>query len=585
MSIHDAVAGALQRLQAQVPDLANQALTPAQALPLLTAEQRQALATQYIRFTVNQPVVVSIARDIRWGAEPFWLQTEDFQKTDKMFEEAGTTFDIGEKEFISGDIGLGVNSLTGGGIHYLVTVRPQQENPEAPLEISALYPKQLRLQQSGAAVQPFVDNNYVLTALPPALAGQQLIRLVYARRDQAKVLNTLHRTQFPAQAEPDQWVLTWSDDPRTTQTLQWRTDNTHKQLQVAVVPEADPAGFASQALRVREVEANAYRTPTTINDPVNHRFATTFSDLSPNTTYRYAWRAVAQQSWQPVGRFRTAPGGAVDFSFLYLGDAQNGLSTWHHLIQKADADQPEARFVLMAGDLVDRGNDRYDWDAFFAAAHPVFANKALVPVIGNHENQGGHPAMYLSLFRLLENGPSSIAPERAYAFEYGNALFVILDTNVPLATQTAWLERTLKASRAHWKFVSYHHPAYPSSRREINPEFQRQWLPLFDRYAVDFALQGHDHAYLRTYPMKGGQPIKSADAKGASAGTRYLISVSGTKMYPQEPRAYIEKGFTKIATYQVFELRVSADQLIYRAFDAAGTLRDEVIVMKAREGA
>jgi len=32
---------------------------------------------------------------------------------------------------------------------------------------------------------------------------------------------------------------------------------------------------------------------------------------------------------------------------------------------------------------------------------------------------------------------------------------------------------------------------------------------LFDKYHVDMALQGHDHAYLRTYPMNNQERVDS----------------------------------------------------------------------------
>lgn len=583
MSVPDAVTGALKRLAAELPEHKRASLKPEQALPLLTEAQRHALATQYIRFEVNQPVVIRIARDVRWASEPFWLTTAAFKKTKETFNEAATTFDIWEKTFPEGEVGLGVNSLTGGGIHYVLAVRAANTDSNKPLTISNLYPKQLRLQREGEPIKPFVDNRYILDKMPIPLVGYQMVRTLYDRRDQGKLLNVLHNTKFASQPEPDQWVLTWSDDPRTTQTIQWRTNSEISEVFLSLIKKGDLQSFGSKRAIQRVVEANIMTSPTTVNDPVNHRYVVTFRGLSPGTTYEYAWRTSADASWQRAGQFVTAPKDPEDFSFLYLGDAQNGLESWGELITKAESRQPAARFVLMAGDLVDRGNDRDDWDAFFAAANGVFSRRTLVPVIGNHENQGGQPALYLSLFSLLENGPRTIAPERAYSFEYGNALFVILDTNIALASQAEWLEETLKNSKAHWKFVSYHHPAYPSSDRKVDPDFQRKWLPLFDQYGVDFALQGHDHAYLRTFPMRGGKvvsPEKHAEAQSDHVGTRYLISVSGKKMYPQKPSAYIEKGFVKVATYQVFELVVAKNRLTYRAFDGAGQVKDELILVK-----
>lgn len=101
------------------------------------------------------------------------------------------------------------------------------------------------------------------------------------------------------------------------------------------------------------------------------------------------------------------------------------------------------------------------------------------------------------------------------------------------------------------------------------------WVPLFDKYHVDMALQGHDHAYLRTYPLKG-----NTRAENAKEGTTYVISVSGTKMYSQVKHDYTEFGMTNVATYQVLDIQISGNRLVYRAYDIDGQQRDELVIEK-----
>jgi 3',5'-cyclic AMP phosphodiesterase CpdA len=258
-----------------------------------------------------------------------------------------------------------------------------------------------------------------------------------------------------------------------------------------------------------------------------------------------------------------------------MGDAQNGLDQWGILLRDAYRARPDAAFYVMAGDLVNRGAERWDWDSFFENAKGVFDRRQLVPVLGNHEYQGGEPMLYLSQFTLPRNGPHSIPPERAYAFEYSNAKFIILDSNLDPTQQAAWLEKQLADTKAVWKFVSYHHPAYSSGGNRDNVEVRNVWTPLFDKYHVDLALQGHDHAYLRTYPMRGQQRV--TDPKD---GTIYIISVSGTKYYEQPKRDYTEVGFTKLSTYQVLDVHINGNKLVYRAHDIDGKVRDEFVIEK-----
>jgi len=246
------------------------------------------------------------------------------------------------------------------------------------------------------------------------------------------------------------------------------------------------------------------------------------------------------------------------------------------LLHNAFRARPDAAFYLMAGDLVNRGAERWDWDSFFENAKGVFDRRQLVPVLGNHEYQGGsEPKLYLAQFALPRNGPKNFPPERAYAFEYSNAKFIILDSNLAAGKQTAWLEKQLANTKAVWKFVSYHHPAYSSGGNRDNPDVRNLWTPIFDKYHVDLALQGHDHAYLRTYPMRGQQRVATT-----KDGTVYIISVSGTKHYEQAKHDYTEVGLTKLSTYQVLDIQIAGNRLVYRAHDVDGKVRDEFMIEK-----
>jgi hypothetical protein len=343
---------------------------------------------------------------------------------------------------------------------------------------------------------------------------------------------------------------------------------------VAVTEAAAASRPVATWLQVPAVTA-ALSSPSTVNNPTVNRHTVELTGLKPGTAYVYRVGTGDGRTWSEPREFTTAPPGPAPFSFMYLGDAQNGLDTWGRLLRGAFKARPDAAFYLLAGDLVNRGNERDDWDDFFENAQGVFERRTLVPVIGNHECQGGLPTMYLDQFTLPRNGPPGVTVERAYAFEYGHALFVILDSNLPPESQAAWLEETLARSRARWKFVAYHHPAYSSAPNRDNRAVREVWVPIFDRYGVDLALQGHDHAYLRTHPLRGGQPVTNA-----AEGTTYIVSVSGTKMYDQAKRPETVVGFTKVATWQVLDLELDGDRLTYRAYDAAGQLRDQFVIQK-----
>jgi len=572
-AIREAVAGIVERMRRELPGEMVRTITVAQVERLLTPRERNILATEHVTFRVNVPVRVSVLRDTSLGNEPFWLREGGFRPAGLTLKESGTTFDVWQKDFPAGRVGLGIHSLTGSGNHYLVLVAPQ--TPGDRVRIRDLSPANLEVAIFKPGVEPYVDQPVRLKAVPPSLEGQLLIKTDTEREEDARLVGLFRWTAHPATDAPDQVVLTWSEDPCTTQTIQWRTGPRVTKGYVRYQKKADLDRPGARSPARLEADTTTLSTPIVLNDPVVHRHTAVLRGLQPDTTYVYAVGDGSAGGWTPWRQFTTAPVGPRSFSFVYLGDAQNGLDRWGALLQSAFRARPDAAFYIMAGDLVNRGAARDEWDELFHYAGGVYDSRPLVPALGNHDCQGGKPELYLKQFALPRNGPAGIQAERAYALRYGQALFLILDSNLPPHSQTNWLARQLARTDATWKFVVYHHPAYSSGGNRDNAALRAAWTPIFDAYHVDMALQGHDHAYLRTYPLKGGRRVASP-----KDGTVYLITFSGTKTYTQPPHDYTEVGFTKVPTYQVLDIQTGSDRLVYRAYDAEGQLRDEMVITK-----
>jgi hypothetical protein len=574
-SVHDTVAEIIRRMQRELSTDQLVELTVPRVESFLTPKEREVLGTAHIRFRVDVPVVVTILRDRGLGDEPFWLRERGFMATSNTVQLANHDFDTWEKPFPAGEVGLGIHNLTGRGTHYLVLLRPQQNSDK--VKVSDLYPGHLRTALFEAGVEPFVDQPTRLSKVPPGLGleGQLLVQTDSDSEEDARLVSLFARTQYPAHDHADHVVLTWNDDPRTTQAIQWRTSSRIKRGMVRYRPKEAGTSGGEASYKLRKASTDKLSTPTLLNDPLIHRHTVFLKGLKPATTYLYSVGDGSADGWSEPAEFTTAPAAVAPFSFIYMGDAQNGLDRWGVLLQKAYHARPDAAFYLMAGDLVNRGAERWDWDSFFENSKGVFDRRQLVPVLGNHEYQGGSPDLYLAQFALPRNGPRRVPAERAYAFEYSNAKFIILDSNLDPAGQTAWLETQLAGTKAVWKFVSYHHPAYSSGGNRDNPDVRNLWTPLFDKYHVDLALQGHDHAYLRTYPMR--EQKRTATARD---GTIYIISVSGTKYYEQLQHDYTEVGLTKLSTYQVLDIQIEGNRLVYRAHDLDGAVRDQFIIEK-----
>ncbi len=108
-----------------------------------------------------------------------------------------------------------------------------------------------------------------------------------------------------------------------------------------------------------------------------------------------------------------------------------------------------------------------------------------------------------------------------FSFDYGNAHWVVLDSNLYADWTTAglreWLIKDLDASKATWKFVAYHHPGFQSSKSHANDKQMRVLHDVFAQHGVDVVWQGHVHNYQRNFPMPAsGKDLKDKDGMKAN---------------------------------------------------------------------
>jgi hypothetical protein len=59
--------------------------------------------------------------------------------------------------------------------------------------------------------------------------------------------------------------------------------------------------------------------------------------------------------------------------------------------------------------------------------------------------------------------------------------------------------------------------------------------------------------------------------------------VSGTKYYDPRQNDYAEVGFAKLSTYQVLDIQVDGNRLVYRAHDIHGKVCDEFVIEKPED--
>jgi len=187
-----------------------------------------------------------------------------------------------------------------------------------------------------------------------------------------------------------------------------------------------------------------------------------------------------------------------DFSFGAVGDWGCTLDTQDTVNNIVDKN-PE--LVLQLGDT---SYDKDGEDCWFQIVDPI--DEKMKIAIGNHETKS------LSSLNQLMNHFD--LPEQYYSFNYRNAHFVAISTESPYEVGSEQynfvnndLSRASSDPSIDWIVVYYHKLAYTSPAdtgkgNSAEMDFRDIYHPLFEKNGVDLALQGHNHNYQRTYPIK-----------------------------------------------------------------------------------
>ena len=393
---------------------------------------------------------------------------------------------------------------------------------------------------------------------------------------------------------PQRVLLNITFDPAHAQTVTWRTDKPVAAAQAQIAPASSNPTFEKSAQTVTATVHTAEVAPgKTVGE-----YSALFTALKPGT--RYSYRVGDGAVWSEWFDFRTAQDHPAPFSFVYLGDAQNSIrSLWSRAVRAAYACAPDAKFFVHAGDLVAEGYDDSLWGEWFSALGFIGGSVPQFPVPGNHDMHFARgidrildtPPNWRLQFSLPHNGPQGISEldQQAYYVDYQGVRFIALNVNVwanedfapsekkrIADAQAAWLEKVLADNPNRWTIVTQHQPIFTVSKERDYEEMIAALEPLYDKYHVDLVLEGHDHAYARTFPV-----VNRKRAENQSKGTVYVISVSGPKMY--EPDGLFESLMAKQARHtQMYEvISVDSDHLAFKAYDLEGNLIDNFNIDKS----
>lgn len=290
-----------------------------------------------------------------------------------------------------------------------------------------------------------------------------------------------------------------------------------KELNVAyITPEssATPVVKLSKDASMKDAITFTGKTVSAMEGYVSNQI--TVTGLEENTTYYYQVLKNGKES--EVNVYKTHS--FNNFSVLFVGDPQIGASknavndafNWDRTLDLAYASNPNTSFILSAGDQVNKYTaDEVEYTGYLSS--DVLASLPVATTIGNHDASSANYMWHFNNPNKTNLGTTEAGGD--YYYQYGNTLFIILNTNnYNCAEHEGAIARAVQSyPDAKWKVLMFHQDIYGTGLDHSDSDgmvLRTQITPLVDKYDIDVVLQGHDHTYSRTYMLESDKKEHSS---------------------------------------------------------------------------
>jgi predicted phosphodiesterase len=289
-------------------------------------------------------------------------------------------------------------------------------------------------------------------------------------------------------------------------------------------------------------------TRVAVSNIAPHRVYTVkFTGLTPGSTFSYRLLRDNKVVFTAQGNAPKSAGQA--YRMVVFGDI--GAETADQKLLALRAYEAKPDLLVVPGDIVYEYGliseyrtkfwNIYNADKADAQGAPIMRSAPFVTAPGNHDteshdlNKNPDALAYFMFWSQPLNGPggaegSASVPKLTgseqnigafktaagsaypkmtnYSFNYGNAHWIVLDSNPYVdwtdKTLLDWVKNDLatpSAKAATWRFVTFHHPGFSSSHEHFEQQHMRLLSPLFEEGKVDVVFNGHVHNYQRSYPL------------------------------------------------------------------------------------
>lgn len=377
-------------------------------------------------------------------------------------------------------------------------------------------------------------------------------------------------------------------DNSTSRTIMWQSDSSEAD---AVIEYRMAGAENTQTIAATDKASTDDGSTTYIHEA-------TLTGLTPNTKYEYrvGYGTDRRSDWYPL---ETA--GASEYEVLIYPDSQSGdYSGWEQIVKDSAQRNPNTALYIGMGDLVDNGEQAYQWRTWLNSIQPLSARVPLAPMMGNHEMytldwKMREPKAYLNYFDVPSNGNTTF-DRHYYSYDYGDVHYVVLDTQLYESThednhdvhhpdlydvQVQWLRQDLVSNTKKWTVVLMHRDPFQyafdrpgASRAAGFDEEGVLFMPIFDEFHVDLVLSAHLHSYRNRGHVRNFE-------RDASGPLYILTGIAGDARRPnwqQHPLdVYVALDREK---NNYMTMTVTPNRLVVRAFLADGTQIDESVIEK-----
>jgi hypothetical protein len=170
--------------------------------------------------------------------------------------------------------------------------------------------------------------------------------------------------------------------------------------------------------------------------------------------------------------------------------------------------------------------------------------------------------------------------EEFFSIDYGPLHVTVANDSVQdaqmLTTKGApFLMQDFTASdSAPWRFLLHHRPMFSASAGHgSNVDIQTAWEPIVDAHKIDVVINGHDHDYERTKPIRAG----ATQASPADGTLYFVIGTAGAPLYDSGMQPFTQTS-SKSYCMGIFKLR--AGSLDLKVYDDSGSMIDALTYTK-----